>query len=711
MEKEGTYFMLFQIQENGLHFAFEMTENEPVYLYHMGTEPMTEIPEESKKHYYCIQEIQASGESRAEHWGVNPIGTLPGNRMVYAGHSDERNDCGRVLKITTKDEKTGLMATMVYQFYDGIPVVRCRNILKNEGTEDIGLEMVSTFVHPGLAGELTEDVNLLIPHNSWQEEIQWKETPINQLGSHIISDNGGSSKRIQIRSVGSWSAGEYLPLACMRNSTKGTMQFWQIEHNGGWNWELQERDFKLTLVISGPNETDHHWWKNLKPGETFETIPAAIGCVKGGVNETFAALTKYRRQIRRKNKDNQNLPIIFNDYMNCLWADPTTEKELPIIDAAAAIGCEYYCIDAGWYTDENWWFKVGEWQPSTTRFPNGLKEVTDYIHSKGMIPGLWLEIEVVGTQCSLKDKVDKGWFFQRHGKLSLDRDRYQLDFRNPEVRAYTRATIDRLIQDYGIGYFKIDYNINAFVGTDYNSDSCGDGLLEHNRAYLQWLDDIFADYPDLVIENCSSGGMRMDYAMLSRHSIQSTSDQTHYLKYASISANAPSALTPEQAAIWSYPLSDSTREQTIFNCVNSCLYRIHQSGHMGVLAEDKKDIVREEFAYYRKIRSQIPEATPFWPLGLAKDGDDWMSVGLAMSSPDDSVDVPEMEGKKVLAVWRIKGEDTCELPLPECKGKELQVKVAFPAGDDACKLAWDSGKGILRVTLPEKEMARILEIG
>ena len=53
--------------------------------------------------------------------------------------------------------------------------------------------------------------------------------------------------------------------------------------------------------------------------------------------------------IRRPNKDDENLPVIFNDYMNCLFGDPTTEKELPLIDAAAECGCEYYVIDAGWY--------------------------------------------------------------------------------------------------------------------------------------------------------------------------------------------------------------------------------------------------------------------------------------------------------------------------------------------------------------------------
>lgn len=690
--------MRLEMEENGLYLVFEMEENHPVLLLHMGAEPMRREPEEEKKFLYTMLEIQATGESRLEHFGLGHSGTLPGNRMNYVSHTDGVNEKGRVLEIYTRDGVTGLSSRMVYQFYNGIPAVRCRQVLRNEGEEEIGLEAVSSYVQAGIGSEEEEEMSLLIPHNSWQEELQWKETPVNQLGYHIISDSGMSSKRIQIRNIGSWSSGEYLPLACLRNSSRHTMQFWQIEHNGAWNWELQERAGQLALVVNGPDEVNHHWWKSLKPGEEFETVPVAIGCVAGGVDEAFAALTRYRRRIRRKNQDNEKLPIIFNDYMNCLWADPTTEKELPIIDAAAAIGCEYYCIDAGWYTDENWWYKVGEWKPSAVRFPNGLKEVTDYIRARGMIPGIWLEIEVMGTQCGMAGKVDSGWFFQRHGKAALDRDRYQLDFRNKEVRAYTRGVVDRLIREYGIGYFKIDYNINAGIGTEYRSDSPGDGLLAHNRAYLGWLDEIFADYPELVIENCSSGGMRMDYAMLSRYSIQSTSDQTDYLKYASIAANAPSALAPEQAAIWSYPLSDSTREQTVFNCVNSCLMRIHQSGHMGVLAEDKREIVREELDYYKVIRKDIKEALPFWPLGLAKDGDDWMCLGLKSGK------------KRYLAVWRIKEGDVCRLPLADCRGEELDVKVAFPADDVSCRVSWDSEEGVLEVALPQEGMARIIQL-
>ena len=689
--------MLYPIAENGVYLAFELTVGKPPLLTHWGVAPGTEEVVDNSN-FYGIQAVQVSGESAGWHVGLTPAATLPGCRMAYTGHRDTRNSIGRLLEIDSFDEKTGLFGTMTYQFYDGLPVVRCWNTLKNRSAEPLGLEVVSTLVLPYAAG-LSDDASLLIPHNSWQQELQWKENSLSQLGSNYFVHNTSSSKRIQIRSIGSWSSGEYAPMGVLRNRTDGTMTFWQIEHNGSWNWELLEHGSKYQLVVTGPNDTDHQWYKQLQPGESFTSVPAAVGMVIGGEDEAFSVLNQYRRRIRRPNRDNENLPIIFNDYMNCLWADPTTEKELPIIDAAAALGCEYYCIDAGWYTDEEDWFPtIGEWIPSETRFPNGLKEVTDYIRSKGMVPGLWLEIEFVGSKCALVQKVDKRWFFQKHGKILDLRGRYQLDFRNPEVRAYTRSVIDRLIRDFGIGYFKVDYNCNSYAGTEADSDSLGDGLLEHNRAYLQWLDDIFAAYPDLVLENCSSGGMRMDYALLSRHTIASSSDQEVYLKFPSIVANSPTGMTPEQTAVWSYPLAGADREQIIFNCVSSTLCRIHQSGNTATLPETHKAIIQEQYALYKAIRKDIPNALPFWPLGLASDGDDWISLGL------------DFGNCLRIAVWRLAGSDTCRLPLSRYTGRELAAKVAFPCGDTDCHLSWDKESGILEVTLPEKEMARILEI-
>ena len=177
--------------------------------------------------------------------------------------------------------------------------------------------------------------------------------------------------------------------------------------------ELMERELsyagtevpELLEKLSGPTEAENHWYHSLKPGETFRSVPVAVAPTDGGFEDAVGRMTAYRRAVRRKNEDDEKLPVIFNDFMNCLGGDPTAEKEYPLIDAAAEIGCEYYTIDAGWYANGSWWSRVGEWEPARKRWPDGIDKVLSYIRQKGMVPGLWLEIEVIGIHCPMAEQL------------------------------------------------------------------------------------------------------------------------------------------------------------------------------------------------------------------------------------------------------------------------------------------------------------------
>jgi alpha-galactosidase len=314
-----------------------------------------------------------------------------------------------------------------------------------------------------------------------------------------------------------------------------------------------------------------------------------------------------------------------------------------------------------------------------------------------MIPGLWLELEVMGIECPLVKKVPQDWFFQRNGRPIIDRCRYQLDFRNPAVRDFADHVIDRLAKEYGVGYIKMDYNINAGAGTDLNADGAATGLLEHTRAYLGWLDNVFKYYPELVIENCGSGGMRMEYSLLSRISIQSVTDQEDYLRMAAIACNCMTAVTPEQAAIWSYPLTGGDVEETVFNMVNAILLRIHQSGHLANLGEDRIRYVREGIAYHKKICDQLKDGLPFWPLGLASMSDEFLCAGI------------ECGNTLYLAVWCIGiSGGTFNIPFHPDPGKECSVRCAYPE-DLSIPVKWKPQESLLTVTMKGKT-ARILEI-
>ncbi len=697
-----------EVYENGILMLFEVTEERKIKLLHFSASPFSDadISSWGKTEPFNVVEVQVSGLDRAgERHGTKYVRTSPGYRLVLKEFRDDRNAAGRKIEVETQDEETGLVVTSHYQFYDGIAVVRAWTTLYNGGKEDLGIEYVSSFAITGIEKEgirLPEDkLELWIPHNGWQKELHWNRYRLDELGMSSTQPEAirRTSKTIGINNAGNWSTKEYIPMGYLYNEEAGSALYWQIEHNGSWYWEIADQDGHLYLKLSGPTEHQSHWWKNLTPGESFESVPVSVGSLIGGFDEAMGELTKYRRAIRRPNADNENLPVIFNDYMNCLFADPTTEKELPLIEAAKEAGCEYYVIDAGWYADGFWWDYVGEWLPSAKRFPNGLEEVTNRIVEKGMVPGVWLELEVMGIKCPLADQVPEDWYFIRHGKKVSDRSRYQLDFRNPAVQKYASDVIDRLVRDYRVGYIKMDYNIEPGIGTEIGADSFGEGLLGHERAYLEWLEGIFEKYPQLVIENCSSGGLRMDYAMLSRYSIQSTSDTEDYIKYSTIAANAPSALTPEQAAVWSYPLKEGDDEEAIFNMVNAMLLRIHQSGHLAQISRERFALVKEGIDYYKKIRRDLRQGLPFWPLGPASYQDGWASVAI-------------VSGKKTyMAVWRRGSqESTVTLPHKCLRGKKAEAVCAYPADGRGCRFAWNNTLGELTVELSEKISARIFEI-
>ena len=711
---------LLKYEENNIYIVWGIDEKKELRLLHFSTLPFCEedIQVESMDYGFRFVEMQLTGFDRPyERHGNKYIVTAPGYRLKYVRHEEKRTKDGLQLLFVLLDDQTDVYVDSYVQFYEGLPVVRMWQVVRNEGSKTQTLEYISSFNYEGIEkeGMLPRDqkMKVWIPHNSWQRELNWKSYKLPELGMDQIQPDKiqRSSGMIRVSNTGNWSAKEYLPMGYLENTGAGNGLFWQIEHNGSWHWEIGDQNGHLYLAVSGPNEIYSHWFKELKPGESFQSVPVAVGVTgrpvsaHNGIDQAMDTLTAYRRRIRRENEDNKKLPVIFNDYMNCLWGKPTEEEEYPLIDAAAKAGCEYFCIDAGWYSDGDWWDSVGEWKESRARFPHGVRKVTDYIKSKGMVPGVWLELEVMGIYCKLAKEFPDDYFFLRHGKRISDRSRYQLDYRNPKVREYADSVIDRIVRDYGVGYIKMDYNIEPGIGTELRAESVGQGMLEHERAYFDWLDGVWKRYPDLIIENCSSGGLRMDYAMLARHSIQSTSDQDDYRLYATIAANAPTAVTPEQAAVWAYPMNhegavseDQLREETVFNMVNAMLLRIHQSGHLAKLDEMRFGLVQEGIGVYKQIRTELSKGLPFWPIGLSSFSDEWSALGMKCGD------------KRYLAVWRRSGaQKMTELPIPELAGRNVAVKRIYPSYA-AEAFAWNKNQGTLTVCFPQENMARLFEI-
>lgn len=689
---------MISMNESGLRLEIEITPDGDVRLLHLGLEPFDPalVGDDGHRRWFRLVELQIAGENQEDHHGSKYTGTCPGRRLRYQGHEQYSTALGAKLEV--RQAWQDLRVVSHFQFFRDMPAVRCWTTLSHVGAAGVWpVEYVSSFALTGIVKEGSqprdEKCVLHVPHNTWHGEAQWRAYKLPELGMGQVQSHSGSwtVKRLSFDNVGTWSSNGYLPMAAIENAERGTTCAWQIEHNGSWHWELSTIGQHLYLQVSGPTFAECHWCKPLGPGESFESVPVGVVFAAGGPAQAFEVLTRYRRAIRRPHDDYQRLPVIFNDYMNCLFGDPTTEKLRPLIGAAAKVGCEYFVVDAGWYAENNSWAdELGEWLPSKKRFPNGIEEVINLIRAQGMVPGLWLELEAMGIHSPLAKSAPDDWFFCRNGKRLIDKGRHQLDFRNPAVRQHADQVMARLVEQLGVGYIKMDYNSTAGPGTQVNAPSLGEGLLQHNRAYLAWLDDVCQRYPRLVVENCASGGMRMDYAMLSRSSIQSTSDQTDYLKTCVIAASVFSAITPEQAGIWSYPVAESQDEEVIFNMVNAMLGRVHLSGRIDLLDEPRLAWVSRGVELYKSVRELIPRSLPAWPLGMPRFDDAWVACGL------------RTEDQLLLAVWRRSGggdADACDIPLPFLRNQRPLIELAYPKRQGECDFDWSAPSARLRVRL------------
>ena len=680
---------------SALQLVVDVSPDGPVALRALSAGTAPHPPRASQP----LVEVLVAGEGRAQ-VSQRFSETAIGRRLAYAGSAQRRDGAWRELTVELRDERSGLTAELLVRSLDGVSACQVRTRLTNHGNAPVRLLGVTSFA-AGFGDTHVENLDVVRADSEWIGESRWTRHPLRDAVPDLNLALHGQDGRgkVAATSQGTWSTGTHLPTGGLVDRVGGPAWLWQVEHNGSWRWEVGERRGGAYVALLGPTDIDHQWAQVLAPGESFTSVPVSVAVSADGLDGAVAALTAHRRALLRTHPDRSALPVVFNDYMNTLMGDPTTAKLLPLVDAAADAGAEVFCVDAGWYdNDANWWDSVGEWQPSQTRFPRGIAEVIGHIRTRGMVPGLWLEPEVIGVRSPMADKLPPEAFLQRGGVRVVEHDRYHLDLRHPRAVAHLDEVVDRLVEQLGVGYLKLDYNIDPGAGTDLDADSAGAGLLGHNRAHLAWLDRLLDRHPALILENCASGAMRMDYALLSRMQLQSTSDQQDFLRYPPIAVAAPMSVLPEQSASWAYPQPDMSPEELAYTMCTGMLGRLYLSGHLDHMSPEQRASVRAAVRTHQAIRADLAAAVPLWPLGLPRWDDPWLS--LALRNGDTTY----------LAVWRRGGATApATLALPHLRGRDVRIDVLYPRDLPAWRLDWAAGSLTVTPTGAEPA-ARLIKI-
>jgi alpha-galactosidase len=309
----------------------------------------------------------------------------------------------------------------------------------------------------------------------------------------------------------------------------------QFAYSGNWSADFTPTKDTKRCDIGLGMVFDNKLPLILKKGASF-TLPRAVVSVTTGndLADTVRPMHHFLRQfVIPKQPANDPLLVTYNAWY-CLGAKINEENLSKMIPLAANIGCEGIVVDANWHycpgnDSADWSERLGDWVIDPTKFPNGLKPIIKLTHDRGMKFGLWFEPECASVKSNVfREHPD--WFLKNNGKTVVFRKkRVHFDFAKPAVRAYMHGIIERIMKEGNLDWIKLDYNIN--IGNDFDSDEIdteiNTRLHDHIEGYYQWLDETMKKYPQLIIENCASGGFRSDIGIMAHTHTSWISDTTH----------------------------------------------------------------------------------------------------------------------------------------------------------------------------------------
>ncbi len=180
---------------------------------------------------------------------------------------------------------------------------------------------------------------------------------------------------------------------------------------------------------------------------------------------------------------------------------------------------ELFWLDAGWYSGCNglkkngrWWQNLGNWSVDKERFPHGLKSVSDVIHAAGAKFMVWFEPERVRPESQI-DKEHPEWLI----KLPQN-ESFLFDFGNKDALKWMTTHIGDLLENEGIDYYRQDFNADPFPYWQAKDqpDRIGISEIRHIEGLYTFWDSLLNRFPNLLIDNCASGGRRIDLETISR---------------------------------------------------------------------------------------------------------------------------------------------------------------------------------------------------
>jgi alpha-galactosidase len=367
-------------------------------------------------------------------------------------------------------------------------------------------------------------------------------------------------------------------------------------------------------------------------GKSVDGPRALFGVVNGGLSQASGALRSY---VLDGVRDGRPLtPLVTYNTWFAYGTEIDDASMRAEMERAAAMGVELFVLDAGWYAGAgaadafDFDSGLGTWEPDPDRFPDGLRPLTDYAHSLGMKFGLWVEPERVNLSNIGSPGVDERWLATRGGNYG-DARVGQICIAGAAARQWVLDQLTALIDAVQPDYLKWDNNFWINCDRAGHGHGTTDGNFAHVNALYELLGELRTRYPNLLIENVSGGGNRLDLGMVRYTDVAWMDDRTAPSVHVRHNVEGLSVVFPP-----AYLLSFVTNHETepLHDAPDMALYfRSRMTGALGLcfrgdeLSEGDVAEMSHEIDIYKVMRDTLSSAasTLLTAQAAVQDGPAW----------------------------------------------------------------------------------------
>jgi alpha-galactosidase len=431
--------------------------------------------------------------------------------LSYIKHKITENKLFLILK----DHFYDLEVIVTYKIIEEYDLIERKHTIINNSTKTVKIEDAKsgTIYIPN-----KDNAKLNYLTGMWIHEFQKRKELINE-GRKVLESRLGKTSSF----LNPFFAVDY-----NASQTAGEVYFGLIKWSGNWKVEIQKQLYERIAVSMGLNDWDFNFL--LEPNQTFETPEIVFGFSEKGFDKMTNNLHKYARDfILPDRNSSKTKKVLYNSWEATLF-DVNEKNQKDLANIASKIGVELFVMDDGWFgkrdSDKR---GLGDWSVNREKFPNGLAPLIKHVNNLGMDFGIWVEPEMVNPDSELYSK-HPDWILNFPNRPKTEkRNQLILNLAKNEVKNYIIDFMNDLLSGNNIKYVKWDMNRYVFESgwPEKENEKQKEIWFHYVKNFYEIMEILRNNHPDVIFENCSSGGGRVDLGIMKYFDELWTSDNTN----------------------------------------------------------------------------------------------------------------------------------------------------------------------------------------